>query len=43
MAGKGYQERLDSLAWFRKDPVSKSLQTDPRFAALMRKIGFTEP
>jgi adenylate cyclase len=40
---KAYQERSDSLAWFRKDPESKSLQTDPRFAALMRKIGFTEP
>ena len=40
---KAYQERSDSLAWFRKDPESKSLQADPRFAALMRKIGFTEP
>jgi adenylate cyclase len=40
---KAYQERSDSLAWFRFDPESKSLQSDPRFAALMRKIGFTEP
>jgi adenylate cyclase len=40
---KAYQERSDSLAWFRNDPESKSLQTDPRFAVLMRKIGFTEP
>jgi adenylate cyclase len=40
---KAYQERSDSLAWFRKDPESKSLRGDPRFAALMRKIGFTEP
>jgi TolB-like protein/Tfp pilus assembly protein PilF/class 3 adenylate cyclase len=40
---KAYQERSDSLAWFRKDPESKSLQADPRFAVLMRKIGFTEP
>ena len=40
---KAYQERSDSLAWFRNDPESKSLQSDPRFAALMRKIGFTEP
>jgi adenylate cyclase len=40
---KAYQERSDSLAWFRKDPASKSLQADPRFAVLMRKIGFTEP
>lgn len=39
---KAYQERSDSLAWFRKDPESKSLQSDPRFAVLMRKIGFTE-
>lgn len=35
---KAYQERSDSLAWFKFDPESKSLQTDPRFAALMRKI-----
>ena len=40
---KAYQERSDSLAWFRFDPESKSLQSDPRFAALMRKIGFNEP
>jgi adenylate cyclase len=40
---KAYQERSDSLAWFRKAPESKSLQSDPRFAVLMRKIGFTEP
>ena len=39
---KAYQERSDSLAWFRFDPESKSLQSDPRFAALMRKVGFTE-
>jgi adenylate cyclase len=40
---KAYQERSDSLAWFRFDPESKNLQSDPRFAALMRKIGFNEP
>jgi serine/threonine-protein kinase len=40
---KAYQERADSLAWFRNDPESKSLRDDPRFAALMRKVGFTEP
>jgi adenylate cyclase len=40
---KAYQERSDSLAWFRFDPESKNLQSDPRFAALMRKVGFTEP
>src|SRR5437870_4572932 len=40
---KAYQERSDALAWFRQEPESKSLRTDPRFAALMRKIGFTEP
>jgi TolB-like protein/Flp pilus assembly protein TadD len=40
---KAYQERSDSLAWFRFDPESKSLRSDPRFAALMRKVGFTEP
>jgi len=40
---KAYEERSDSLAWFRFDPESKGLQSDPRFAALMRKVGFTEP
>lgn len=40
---KAYQERSDSLAWFRFDPESKGLQSDPRFAALMRKVGFTKP
>jgi len=40
---KAYQERSDALAWFRKEPESLSLRSDPRFAALMRKIGFTEP
>jgi tetratricopeptide (TPR) repeat protein len=39
---KAYQDRADSLAWFRNEPESKTLQSDPRFAALMRKIGFTE-
>jgi len=39
---KAFQERSDSLAWFRFDPESKNLQSDPRFAALMQKIGFTE-
>jgi adenylate cyclase len=40
---KAYQERSDALAWFRQEPESKSLRSDPRFAALMRKVGFTEP
>ena len=40
---KAYQERSDSLTWFRLDPESKSLQSDPRFAALMRKVGFDSP
>jgi adenylate cyclase len=40
---KAYQERSDTLAWFKFDPESKGLQSDPRFAPLMRKIGFTEP
>jgi len=39
---KAYQERSDALAWFRQEPESKSLRSDPRFATLMRKIGFTE-
>jgi hypothetical protein len=36
-----YRDKTDS-AHQRKDPESKSLQPDPRFAVLMRKIGFTE-
>ena len=40
---KAYQERSDALAWFRQEPESLSLRSDPRFAPLMRKIGFTEP
>ena len=40
---KAYQERSDALAWFRQEPESKGLQSDPRFAALMRKVGFTAP
>ena len=38
---KAYQERSDSLAWFRFDPESALNRS--RFAALMRKVGFTEP
>ncbi len=40
---KAYQERSDALAWFRQEPESISLRSDPRFAVLMRKIGFSEP
>lgn len=40
---KAYHERSDSLAWFRNDPESKAIRSAPRFAALMRKVGFTEP
>lgn len=39
---KAYQERSDALAWFRQEPESQSLRSDPRFAVLMRKVGFTE-
>jgi TolB-like protein/Tfp pilus assembly protein PilF len=38
---KAYEERSDSLAWFRFDPESKILQSDPRFVALMQKVGST--
>jgi TolB-like protein/Tfp pilus assembly protein PilF len=40
---KAYQERSDALAWFRQEPESQSLRTDPRFAALMHKVGFNSP
>jgi len=40
---KAYQERSDALAWFPQEPESKSLRSDPRFAALMRKVGFNSP
>jgi adenylate cyclase len=40
---KAYQDRSDSLAWFRSDPESKILHSDPRWLPLMRKVGFSEP
>ena len=40
---KAYEERSDSLVWFRYDPESKDLRSDPRFATLMHKIGFSDP
>jgi adenylate cyclase len=40
---KAYQEHSDSLAWIGNDPEAKILHSDPRFAALMRKIGIPEP
>jgi hypothetical protein len=40
---KAYEERSDSLAWLRYDPESKALQSDPRFATLLRKVESTDP
>jgi tetratricopeptide (TPR) repeat protein len=40
---QAYEERCDTLAWLRNDPESKSLQSDPRFAGLMKKIGLVGP
>jgi hypothetical protein len=43
MAGKGISGTLGFAGVVSQRSGIESLQADPRFAALMRKIGFTEP
>jgi hypothetical protein len=39
---KAYQESDDFLVFVNIQPQFENVPSDPRFAALMRKIGFTE-
>jgi adenylate cyclase len=36
---KAYEERDISMAWLKQDPTFDSLRSEPRFIALLRKIG----
>jgi TolB-like protein len=40
---KAYQESDDFLVFVNIQPQFENVHSDPRFAALMRKIGFTDP
>ncbi len=37
---KGYEERDIWLTWLKQDPTFDSLRSEPRFIALLKKIGF---
>jgi hypothetical protein len=39
---KAYQERVPFLLHVRFDPDFKSMRSDPRFADLVRRIGFPQ-
>ena len=40
---KAYQERSDLLVYLKVEPRLDRIRSDPRFAALMKRVGFTEP
>ncbi|MBF8295747.1 MAG: Adenylate cyclase [Bacteroidetes bacterium] len=37
---RAYEERSPTLTWLQVDPVLDSLRPDPRFTALLKKVGF---
>ena len=39
---KAYDERSNRLAYLGREPVWESLRSDPRFAALLARIGLPD-
>jgi hypothetical protein len=39
---EAFREKAQDLPWIKADPVFASLRDEPRFQALMKKIGFPE-
>jgi tetratricopeptide (TPR) repeat protein len=38
---RAYDDRSDCLVWLKVDPMIEGLRSDPRYQALMRRVGFT--
>ncbi len=39
---KAYAEKSDGIIWVKSDPAMASLHSDPRYAALLKKMGFPQ-